>query len=165
MEVRSIPVHTGKPRQGRFRMSGRKVYPRTHGETHHPIVAQTTMMGLSPYTRGNLPALLHGQILGGSIPVHTGKPPLAPDGTAYSGVYPRTHGETRHQSYFEQVNQGLSPYTRGNPPNPNTPVQSNGSIPVHTGKPADGVLRWQILRVYPRTHGETIISERSAFDI
>ena len=51
---------------------------------------------------------------------------------------------------------GLSPYTRGNQDNPDTLFEGFGSIPVHTGKPLSDMPIFLVLRVYPRTHGETL---------
>ena len=49
----SIPVHTGKPLQHMLPLFLLWVYPRTHGETHVMIHDIMSIMGLSPYTRGN----------------------------------------------------------------------------------------------------------------
>ncbi len=70
----SIPVHTGKPLCGAALPVCDWVYPRTHGETCHPVRRCKARYGLSPYTRGNPfrhSATAYHQ---GSIPVHTGKP-------------------------------------------------------------------------------------------
>ncbi len=50
---------------------------------------------------------------------------------------------------------GLSPYTRGNRRECGKAGVLEGSIPVHTGKPAFFAPSVAIARVYPRTHGET----------
>ena len=73
-------------------------------------------------------------------------------------VYPRTHGETHYKTHTSTASQGLSPYTRGNHDRGPYIRGRIGSIPVHTGKP--GPRAWHPIfgRVYPRTHGETIVS-------
>ncbi len=156
----SIPVHTGKP----WADVGKKVYPRTHGETATPTVLANSRRGLSPYTRGNRRLPLFTAVPGrsipvhtGSIPVHTGKPFISGPTPLAFKVYPRTHGETRAIP-FERPNHpstGLSPYTRGNLDNTNNDLIVRGSIPVHTGKPFESIKAFCINKVYPRTHGET----------
>ena len=116
-----------------------------------------TVLGLSPYTRGN-PSLGTPPSAGtGSIPVHTGKPPHLAVARCHCRVYPRTHGETGIVDLPVLEGVGLSPYTRGNPGPSACQIQTKGSIPVHTGKPIEGLGfgTWEM--VYPRTHGETSI--------
>ena len=52
---------------------------------------------------------------------------------------------------------GLSPYTRGNRDWQPVEAHSLGSIPVHTGKPPTRRWRYDGSKVYPRTHGETVV--------
>ena len=113
-------------------------------------------MGLSPYTRGNQRQEESREKRLGSIPVHTGKPYQPLGRFSRSGVYPRTHGETRHSPSAKPKIAGLSPYTRGNPFENVVVPQYSGSIPVHTGKPLSDMPIFLVLRVYPRTHGETL---------
>ena len=70
-------------------------------------------------------------------------------------VYPRTHGETKHQWTAHRQSYGLSPYTRGNHTASQQVLLESGSIPVHTGKPVAVVSPDDKVTVYPRTHGET----------
>ena len=71
-------------------------------------------------------------------------------------VYPRTHGETDPEMKKLGFGEGLSPYTRGNLLNLRSINHKKRSIPVHTGKPlADDGAEF-LVRVYPRTHGETL---------
>ena len=64
---------------------------------------------------------------------------------------PRLSAEVQARSTMCQTS--ISPYTRGNL----LPHKRQRGIPVHTGKP---VLPWDIRGVYPRTHGETLPSQR-----
>ena len=133
----SIPVHTGKP-DDRFKGDQRfEVYPRTHGETRALLDEASEDEGLSPYTRGNLTRRSRSRIVQGSIPVHTGKPGRHRQTVRDVQVYPRTHGETMGLSFFIIAATGLSPYTRGNPPDWPAGYFVIGSIPVHTGKPKE----------------------------
>ncbi len=113
-------------------------------------------MGLSPYTRGNhcLACFSIEDIW--SIPVHTGKPVDGSMIAVSAMVYPRTHGETLADETVRDILEGLSPYTRGNPYALVNIALSNGSIPVHTGKPVAVKFSNRTARVYPRTHGETL---------
>ena len=140
--------------------------------------------GLSPHTRGNPPIgrFLRSSIR--SIPAHTGKPGIQVCGAVSLQVYPRTHGETRACLCGVDNAEGLSPHTRGNHLPPVAAAGLGGSIPAHTGKanclravrsvmiavvfprtqrgksPPCSFL--EVMRVYPRTHGETTVSTSSA---
>ena len=134
---RSIPAHTGKPRPPSSCRRCPGVYPRTHGETVDLIAEGNHGLGLSPHTRGN-----HGDQRG--------------SGHCVWWVYPRTHGETPVFIVSGSEVEGLSPHTRGNQsPNAPGPIFS-GSIPAHTGKPVTSFSTSFNVKVYPRTHGETI---------
>ena len=151
----SIPVHTGKPAHLGSVPGTYWVYPRTHGETYDSAGLTRGDGGLSPYTRGNHLKTGEAALKSGSIPVHTGKPIAQRIATALTEVYPRTHGETIHPRTVHPKNKGLSPYTRGNPPDGYPGYFCLWSIPVHTGKPAAQHGRSAHCGVYPRTHGET----------
>ncbi len=113
--------------------------------------------GLSPYTRGNLTISVLDMERERSIPVHTGKPSFPRASITKTMVYPRTHGETKQKYSPYMPERGLSPYTRGNRCAMMGAVLLIGSIPVHTGKPKGGILLQPNERVYPRTHGETMV--------
>ena len=151
----SIPVHTGKPTPsvGTFPVS--TVYPRTHGETPDVCFCLGKVLGLSPYTRGNLRHRPPSRWSLWSIPVHTGKPYPVCDSPSSYWVYPRTHGETLTISSLDSHEWGLSPYTRGNLRLLPFLCLRVRSIPVHTGKPLLVVSIFTLFTVYPRTHGET----------
>ena len=153
--IGSIPVHTGKPNPAYTSQDCSTVYPRTHGETFLLCKSSGFLQGLSPYTRGNPSRHFFNGISRGSIPVHTGKPlpirgkglgervyprthgetPCDAGSCEICKVYPRTHGETSTPWRPRCAILGLSPYTRGNPPDWPSSATSPGSIPVHTGKP------------------------------
>ena len=80
-------------------------------------------------------------------------------------VYPRTHGETRRKPKVTDCREGLSPYTRGNPEEQATIIKAAGSIPVHTGKPDYAVSGNSRTEVYPRTHGETLLSANAIVEV
>ncbi len=118
-------------------------------------MSKSTAKGLSPYTRGNH---LHGiarLFAERSIPVHTGKPIENSRHPQHQWVYPRTHGETAPPLSHLTLEEGLSPYTRGNRESYGDQCLTQGSIPVHTGKPVIAAEAANPARVYPRTHGET----------
>ena len=152
---RSIPVHTGKPSGSMIAESMRWVYPRTHGETILVGHLCLRFYGLSPYTRGNLMSRPFFNAWMRSIPVHTGKPTILYARVVSYRVYPRTHGETSTASQHAARDGGLSPYTRGNLNRQNLDTNTEGSIPVHTGKPQAETNDHGTSKVYPRTHGET----------
>ena len=153
--VGSIPVHTGKPIPADLLRRIVRVYPRTHGETYRKGKTGIPIEGLSPYTRGNPQSTCADLQHIGSIPVHTGKPIIDMLTLDALEVYPRTHGETNIPRLRLRTHNGLSPYTRGNRSGSVLPGSDLWSIPVHTGKPIPQLSILDLLRVYPRTHGET----------
>ena len=92
-DPRSIPAHTGKPLRRRRWSRALWVYPRPHGEASALTAGPAFPMGLSPPTRGSLPAAAPPAGTVGSIPAHTGKPSKPANAARRSGVYPRPHGE------------------------------------------------------------------------
>ena len=131
----SIPAHTGKPATRRARGCCPRVYPRTHGEAASLFASEKNGRGLSPHTRGSLPASLVPGVGNGSIPAHTGKPPQDRRRIGRIWVYPRTHGEAGYEKLYAKAEEGLSPHTRGSPMPSKCPNRDTGSIPAHTGKP------------------------------
>ena len=134
-----------------------RVYPRTHGGTTCVSPKATSAAGLSPHTRGNPLRIVPSAVSHGSIPAHTGEPQIGPRWTDKCRVYPRTHGGTAPWQRGVADDQGLSPHTRGNHPGEPSGVDGAGSIPAHTGEPPQPGRRWCLDRVYPRTHGGTLI--------
>ena len=132
------------------------VYPRPHGEAASGGGDRIYGRGLSPPTRGSHeapPAQPTGE---GSIPAHTGKPMMVPPTTWRITVYPRPHGEAMKRLACVSVGGGLSPPTRGSRVNAECASRLHGSIPAHTGKPAQVTAQVSMAAVYPRPHGEAV---------
>ena len=131
----SIPAHTGKPIGTAGGGISVGVYPRAYGETNPCPLRRARSGGLSPRIRGNH-RRVHSQLdHRGSIPAHTGKPPLWHSRSLISRVYPRAYGETFVSSSRLTPILGLSPRIRGNPGEAVFPRRLFRSIPAHTGKP------------------------------
>ena len=152
--LRSIPAHTGKPRQRAQCRRAPGVYPRTHGEARRARNLLRMLGGLSPHTRGSRRDLPADAILGRSIPAHTGKPTCESRWPSTTRVYPRTHGEASGTITTISPSRGLSPHTRGSRSRRGRFPRPHRSIPAHTGKPSAGPASAGAGRVYPRTHGE-----------
>ena len=116
-----------------------------------------TILGLSPHTRGNRDQRRETDFGPRSIPAHTGEPDEAAVPGIGTGVYPRTHGGTPEKPVPAVALEGLSPHTRGNLSALPGPPGFLGSIPAHTGEPPAPLLSPQRRRVYPRTHGGTVV--------
>ena len=151
---RSIPAHTGKPRNRRVPGTRAKVYPRPHGEALARAAPATGHVGLSPPTRGSRRHDAERGACAGSIPAHTGKPPVPTATSSVPSVYPRPHGEAGTTNPAPYRNTGLSPPTRGSLPPAVGRPKKNGSIPAHTGKPCSLAWTSPSTWVYPRPHGE-----------
>ena len=72
--VRSIPAHAGEPLIAQGVNGADGVYPRPRGGTPPTSSRMTSISGLSPPTRGNLPAALRSAPVYRSIPAHAGEP-------------------------------------------------------------------------------------------
>ena len=151
---RSIPAHTGKPRRARRGRLATGVYPRPHGEAYLGSTWYNNWDGLSPPTRGSLALRTEHLVHAGSIPAHTGKP-LAEDGPKPRWrVYPRPHGEAPVAALAGDLDEGLSPPTRGSLARTGPTRRDKRSIPAHTGKPTPKGRAARQGTVYPRPHGE-----------
>ena len=135
----------------------------------------SSILGLSPHIRGNLNGNPNSNSCRGSIPAHTGEPPLhlhhshctgsIPAHTGEpswsrivkraSGVYPRTYGGTVPAQPGAFSREGLSPHIRGNLHQFGRVLSRYRSIPAHTGEPGWGHFRVGFFTVYPRTYGGT----------
>ena len=155
MAVRSIPAWAGKPHPVGFHPVRLRVYPRVGGETPDGEVRRYQSHGLSPRGRGNPRWQRTPTSSKRSIPAWAGKPCLEDSIACCPMVYPRVGGETPMTGVGRNVDLGLSPRGRGNPPRILRIWFSLGSIPAWAGKPApvtqSKAARW----VYPRVGGET----------
>ena len=112
--------------------------------------------GLSPPTRGNHDAALEAAGDWRSIPAHAGEPASADTTASATTVYPRPRGGTQVGQLVLRRNLGLSPPTRGNPPDPDDASGWIGSIPAHAGEPHAPATAPDRHRVYPRPRGGTL---------
>ena len=91
---RSIPAHAGEPNPEALDKTRARVYPRPRGGTARRRLYRDRRRGLSPPTRGNLPAQNPNPIGIGSIPAHAGEPRAYKQGGEQRWVYPRPRGGT-----------------------------------------------------------------------
>ena len=97
-------------------------------------------------------------IQAGSIPAHTGNPAVVQKPGLVPGVYPRSYGESVVNMIRILHCEGLSPLIRGIRPNCGGHDRFWGSIPAHTGNPGRHTPEAHIIRVYPRSYGESTSS-------
>ena len=112
------------------------VYPRERGGTWMASPPVTSVMGLSPRTRGNHASHRYPCPGAGSIPANAGEPFSFRRLGSGTRVYPRERGGTATPTKARPSDGGLSPRTRGNP-------SSIVAIAI-------------LLRVYPRERGGTL---------
>ena len=111
---RSIPAHAGEPDTESLVPRVPTVYPRPRGGTPDATALHRLFRGLSPPTRGNLPAPGASKVNVGSIPAHAGEPGAASVNVDVAAVYPRPRGGTIDPPMRLDCPGGLSPPTRGN---------------------------------------------------
>ena len=153
----SIPAHAGEPSRSTTTGNTSGVYPRPRGGTLRRCPRRPCGCGLSPPTRGNLLAVSRELWRVRSIPAHAGEPGLDAEEDAEDRVYPRPRGGTFERVTCSSVGGGLSPPTRGNPPNQPFAPAPVRSISAHAGEPRRGGRRSRIRRVYPRPRGGTAV--------
>ena len=151
----SIPARAGEPGADFALSTSSAVYPRacggTAGVAHHGL----SVVGLSPRVRGNRTAAWSRPPPRGSIPARAGEPHAAVCWRSRSRVYPRACGGTVSARAAAAVEAGLSPRVRGNPTDPATAIENNGSIPARAGEPRAVATSPVVARVYPRACGGT----------
>ena len=155
MNARSIPAHAGEPQSSGPSAKATTVYPRPRGGTSpcpHLILPPP---GLSPPTRGNLSARRSPQSQTRSIPAHAGEPTATGCLFLSASVYPRPRGGTSPCPHLILPPPGLSPPTRGNPPDLEPAVRDARSIPAHAGEPPMKTAASPTMMVYPRPRGGT----------
>ena len=157
----SIPARAGKPSSLSLDRNRPWVYPRTGGETFLDVGQVFLIEGLSPHGRGNRGHRILRAQQRGSIPARAGKPFLGDIQGVEAGVYPRTGGETHTTIFLMRTHLGLSPHGRGNHLVQGAAVQGPGSIPARAGKPFLEYVWSCLLKVYPRTGGETACGRAS----
>ena len=109
-----IPVRTGEPPPDHRQYERRGAYPRSHGGTVNRLFPCVTIMGLSPFARGNRLLQLVAGCARGPIPVRTGEPQHASCLSVLARAYPRSHGGTGLVCNNDYASKGLSPFARGN---------------------------------------------------
>ena len=95
---------------------------------------------------------------GGPSPRVRGEPEGTPRPAPTGSVYPRTRGATWLDRSRLPRDAGLSPHARGNQTLTGRRYSMGRSIPARAGQPSWHHLVNDILRVYPRTRGATILA-------
>ena len=151
----SIPANAGEPFASTRPPRHPRVYPRERGGTLAALRLRRVLPGLSPRTRGN-PEIPDGEVdQQGSIPANAGEPPRRQSHRPRPGVYPRERGGTAMAYLASQVDEGLSPRTRGNHPYAAACNTLLRSIPANAGEPGGALAGGRRSRVYPRERGGT----------
>ena len=159
--LRSIPACAGEPAPGGLCRQEAKVYPRVCGGTLNAQNQIAAQQGLSPRVRGNLRADPAPHTHTGSIPACAGEPLPVRQSAACRRVYPRVCGGTVYAGDTFQLDFGLSPRVRGNPPENLHQAGAAGSIPACAGEPSTRTPRRTPPGVYPRVCGGTVSTGES----
>ena len=134
--TRSIPAYAGDPPGGACLATHYRVYPRLRGGSLVRLWSIVSRRGLSPPTRGILPACPCQLVPYRSIPAYAGDPFGMCARSAASAVYPRLRGGSATWYIFAEHPQGLSPPTRGIPALLDLGFYAFGSIPAYAGDPS-----------------------------
>ena len=118
--------------------------------------------GLSPRVRGNLPSVVAGGDVLGSIPACAGEPRAGSRAGSRTWVYPRVCGGTVLRRERRTRRAGLSPRVRGNQLDHHHEGDSDRSIPACAGEPRFGLRLYGNRGVYPRVCGGTAFIARGA---
>ena len=150
-----IPAWAGEPDSRLHRFGIHTVYPRVGGGTCPWTVTLVGSEGLSPRGRGNLPLVLPGLLVPGSIPAWAGEPPAGLARFVGARVYPRVGGGTCFAVAQGWQRVGLSPRGRGNRRRLRRLASPRRSIPAWAGEPVLDVEDEVGTAVYPRVGGGT----------
>ena len=132
---RSIPACAGEPYLPAAHLRGLRVYPRVCGGTSKSAMSEGPASGLSPRVRGNLVGAVPRPFTVRSIPACAGEPWRPRWRFFLPSVYPRVCGGTRKTPHPSDMEDGLSPRVRGNPPGLPAPPKPIRSIPACAGEP------------------------------
>ena len=153
--LRSIPACAGEPARRHPASRPATVYPRVCGGTENIPHNRFVTRGLSPRVRGNRYVSVNGREYQRSIPACAGEPSAASGARCGLKVYPRVCGGTPLDGYGGNLDEGLSPRVRGNPPPcPHRPP-GRRSIPACAGEPRTAASAPARRTVYPRVCGGT----------
>ena len=155
---RSIPACAGEPRSVLGGCVGHAVYPRVCGGTYPERATPHRTRGLSPRVRGNPGSVDAEGARLRSIPACAGEPVHPRKPRLQWEVYPRVCGGTGVQFDDDTWERGLSPRVRGNRRLRIGRFRGRGSIPACAGEPPNRSPIWEVLGVYPRVCGGTVIA-------
>ena len=150
VEEGSIPAHAGEPYAPDMPKVKTSVYPRPRGGTSQCLPFVSSLIGLSPPTRGNPDHDAARESARRSIPAHAGEPARRMRRLFAGRVYPRPRGGTVYCHATSPCICGLSPPTRGNQWHGLQDAGAPGSIPAHAGEPRRAPPAFAPLR---RRHG------------
>ena len=153
-----IPAHAGKTHRLAAVRRLPRAHPRSCRENTNSRFRCFTSYGSSPLTRGKTQNLGRPGGWARLIPAHAGKTSPPASRVRSSAAHPRSRGENRTTPTMIANAVGSSPLMRGKPRGEGTPCVPEGLIPAHAGKTPGTRPRSQSASVYPRTHGENLLS-------
>ena len=151
-----IPAHAGKTATSCGHCLPTTAHPRSRGENHRMNTRRRRKLGSSPLTRGKLHGWAFRSRCFRLIPAHAGK--TAPSCVAVNrcAAHPRSRGENRLPSDWDERRAGSSPLTRGKQVTILDRGHSLGLIPAHAGKTRRTTPSLSSPPAHPRSRGENL---------
>ncbi len=160
----SIPARAGEPGSHPTSCRSARVYPRACGGTMPSRSGLADLPGLSPRVRGNHYPPVRIVVSVRSIPARAGEPYRRSTRCRPPGVYLRACGGTPQSIGGGPLGYGLSPRVRGNRRSEGGIPWHEGSIPARAGEPGLGDGGVDLLQVYPRACGGTVVDQKKRFN-
>ena len=160
-----IPADAGEPWGSVNDRTGDRAYPRGRGGATSVTGWRSLHLGLSPRTRGSQPVDGVAQLADGPIPADAGEP-NCPSWSAHSSTaYPRGRGGAAVVVFLHDLNQGLSPRTRGSRGGGLPAGGEAGPIPADAGEPLDRAHARVFPGAYPRGRGGAVDDEARTVEL
>ena len=149
-----IPAHAGKTSSRERAVFSIWAHPRSRGENDHRNVANTSLVGSSPLTRGKPVSCSHGLMPYRLIPAHAGKTTAARGDKIAGAAHPRSRRENASRVKRRSCALGSSPLTRGKRRRAWPPRCRSRLIPAHAGKTPACISTVMSRPAHPRSRGE-----------
>ena len=158
---RIIPALAGNTLCGRMSPKPMPDHPRSRGEYSILGLAEETMDGSSPLSRGILYRRTAVYYTGRIIPALAGNTLITPAQLAEARDHPRSRGEYPMSQLPGGCSAGSSPLSRGIPNSSLTMIGCQGIIPALAGNTGSAIFRPSSPWDHPRSRGEYLVIRES----
>ena len=163
MRKRLIPAYAGRTTIQFSVITAYGAHPRLRGADPQWSQVQIGQWGSSPLTRGGLGAVALPDYWIGLIPAYAGRTISGRASVDRQRAHPRLRGADLDCDFFECVECGSSPLTRGGPTTRVSAPDAEGLIPAYAGRTLPRAGHSCISRAHPRLRGADLSPCRACY--